>query len=48
MVGLETPKSRVTSPTVAGPAAEPFHDLAPERMGEGLERIVSHSANYIG
>ena len=47
MVGLETPKSRVTSPTVAGPAAEPFDDLAPERMREGAERIVSHFANIL-
>ena len=29
------------------PAAEPLHDLAAERMGERLERIVSHYANYI-
>ena len=30
-----------------GAAAEPLDDLAPERMRECLERIVSHCANYI-
>ena len=47
IVGLDTPKSRVTSPDGRRAAAEPLHDVAAERMGERLERIVSHSANYI-
>ena len=47
MVGFETPKSRVTSPTVAVPAAEPLDDVAAEGVREGFERIVSHFANYI-
>src|SRR5207248_8531625 len=52
---LQVPRdSRLGDAKVAGhladrrhPAAEPFHDVAPQRMREGFKRIVSHSANYI-
>ena len=47
IVGFETPRSPVTSADRGAPAAEPLDDVAAERMGEGLERIVSHFANYI-
>ena len=50
MVGFETPRSRVASPTVAGAAAESLDDVAADRMSECLEHIVSHVshfANYI-
>ncbi len=47
MVGLDTPKSRVTSPTVATPPWNSLDDVAAKRMRERFERIVSHYANYI-
>ena len=47
MVGFETPRSLGHLADRRGAAAEPLDDVAAERMREGLERIVSHCANYI-
>ena len=39
--------ARSPPPTVALAAAEPLDDVAAERMGQGLEWIISHFANYM-
>src|SRR5579884_921913 len=53
---LQVPRDRrLRDAEVAGdlphgrrPAAQPLHDVATERVRQRPERIVSHSANYIG
>ena len=47
MVGLETPKSSRHLSDGRRPAAEPLDDLAPQRVRERPEHIVSHCANYM-
>ena len=47
IVGLETPRSRVASPTVAVPPLSRSTMSRRSRVSERVERIVSHFANYI-